>query len=174
MNKLVLTVIGIILAALLIIYIRDGSLVFVRPESQTVYKQLKASPHVQQTVAVMDMAQIATTLQTNEALTVLVPTNDAYERLPKDILLKITEEESDVHNKIYTANNHVIRGIYPSSSFYNGMTMLTINGDLLTLSKKQDGWYINESVKLTALDKVTTNGVIHEINQVLVPLSVQQ
>lgn len=174
MNKLVLTVIGIIVAALLIIYIRDGNLVFVRSDSKTVYQQLTSSPNVQQTVAVMDMAQIATTLQNNASLTVLVPTDDAYEKLPKDILLKITEEDSDVHNKIYTANNHVILGNYPSSSFYDGMTMVTINGDILTLSKKQDSWYINESVKFTALDKVTQNGVIHEINQVLVPLSVQQ
>jgi len=130
-------------------------------------------------VAAVKAAGLVDTLQTPGPFTVFAPTNAAFAKLPDgtvDTLLK--PENKDQLTKVLTA--HVVSGAISGTDLmawaksrggrYN---MQTVSGDALTAVVKGSNLYIFDeaggAAKVTISDVNQSNGVIHVVNDVLLP-----
>ena len=67
---------------------------------------------------------------------------------------------------------HVVSGVFPSSSLTDGMVLPTLlDGESLTVNIGSNGVTVND-IDVIATDILTKNGLIHEINGVLLPESI--
>ncbi len=93
------------------------------------------------------------------------PTNEAFAALPAGVLAKLVKPENkDALTKILTY--HLISGNVPSTEVKAG-TVKTLEGDTITLTTA-DGVGVNDA-KVVKADITADNGVVHEINAVLLP-----
>mmetsp|Transcript_33189 Transcript_33189/g.37132 ORF Transcript_33189/g.37132 Transcript_33189/m.37132 type:complete len:229 (-) Transcript_33189:185-871(-) len=119
-------------------------------------------------VAALTAADLVSAVaEPNGPLTVFAPTDDAFAALPDglvDCLLK--EENVDALSAILTY--HVVDGQVLSTDLTDGMTASTLQGEDVTINTT-DGVVINDSATVVTADVMTSNGVIHIIDAVLVP-----
>ena len=130
-------------------------------------------------VAAVKAAGLVEALEGPGPFTVFAPTNDAFGKLPAgtvDTLLK--PENKDTLVKILTA--HVVAGsvtaadlakrIKANGGSYN---MTTLSGDTLTAAIRGGKVYIFDesggAAEVTVADVIQSNGVIHVVNDVLLP-----
>ena len=112
-------------------------------------------------------AKLAVALSGDKPLTVLAPTDDAFARLPigtVESLLKPENRDQLKQILLY----HVVEGRVYSDQALKLDEAKTLSGDTIRVSARKGGAFINDS-KLTALDIEASNGVIHVIDQVLMP-----
>ncbi len=121
-------------------------------------------------VAALQKAGLVEALQAEGPFTVFAPTNAAFESLLSQ--LNVTAEELLNHPQLADVLlYHVVAGQVLSTDLQNGMTAETLGGQLITVDLT-DGVKINTS-SVTAADVKASNGVIHIIDQVLVPETFQ-
>lgn len=126
--------------------------------------------HFTKLVAAIEAAGLVETLQGVGPFTVLAPTDAAFEALPAgtlDTLLKPDNKQKLVDLLMY----HVImtKAVAADIASLNGRTANTgLTGKKLNISVDEDAVMINGNVKVTVADIMATNGVIHEINGVLI------
>ncbi len=130
-------------------------------------------------VAAVKAAGLVDTLEGSGPFTVFAPVNRGFEKLPAgtvDTLLK--PENKDMLVKVLTA--HVVAGkisgktlmarIKANGGSYN---MSTVSGDALTAKMRGKSIYIYDesggASRITISDVNQSNGVIHVVNNVLVP-----
>lgn len=119
-------------------------------------------------VAAVQAAGLVETLKGTGPFTVFAPTNAAFEKLPAgtvDTLL--LPESKDKLTGILTY--HVVPGAYRAADITDGLTLETVNGQTLTFTLKDGGVYINDTAKVEIADAVSSNGVTHVIDTVLLP-----
>ncbi|WP_269583114.1 fasciclin domain-containing protein [Roseibium sp. Sym1] len=148
-------------------------------ETRTIVENAVNSKDHTTLVAAVKAAGLVDTLQTPGPFTVFAPTNDAFAKLPDgtvDALLK--PENKDQLTKVLTA--HVVSGDISGADLmawaksrggrYN---MQTVSGDALTAVVKGSSLYIFDeaggAAKVTISDVNQSNGVIHVVNDVLLP-----
>lgn len=99
--------------------------------------------------------------------TVFAPTDDAFAKLPKgtvETLLKPENKDQLVDILTY----HVVSGKVPSKVAVTLTEAAALNQKEIRLEVKEGSLYLNKS-KVTAADIDCSNGVIHVIDQVLLP-----
>ena len=117
-------------------------------------------------VAAVIQAELLETLQGPGPFTVFAPTDQAFTDAGIDLASMDTPE-----GKAALANillYHVVSGEVASSALSDGMTAETVNGQDLTFDLTS-GVMVNDA-SVTAADVATSNGVIHVIDKVLMPL----
>jgi uncharacterized surface protein with fasciclin (FAS1) repeats len=120
-------------------------------------------------VAAVKAAGLVDTLKTPGPFTVFAPTDDAFAKLPAgtvDNLLK------DVPKLKAILTYHVIAGKLLAADIANMKTAKTIEGDTVKIDAAR--WHMHRNVKINdaeivKADIIADNGVIHVINQVLMP-----
>ena len=118
-------------------------------------------------VAAVKAAGLVETLNGPGPFTVFAPTNAAFDKLPKgtvDDLLK--PENIDKLKGILTY--HVVAGKYTSKDLKDGMTLTTVNGQTIKITKKGKTWMVNDS-KIIVPDVMDKNGVSFVIDTVMLP-----
>ncbi len=118
-------------------------------------------------VAAVKAAGLVETLKGTGPFTVFAPTNAAFGKLPKgtvDDLLK--PENKGKLTSILTY--HVVPGRYTSSDLKNGMKLKSVEGEDLLVTEKGGKWYVNNA-QITIADVISSNGVTHVINTVVMP-----
>jgi len=130
-------------------------------------------------VAAVEAAGLVETLQGEGPFTVFAPTNAAFNKLPDGTVDNLLmEENKDQLTKILTA--HVVAGDLHSEDLIskaraNGgrYNMQTVSGDALTAELRGSSvWIYDESgnaTKVTIADVNQSNGVIHVVEDVLLP-----
>ena len=95
------------------------------------------------------------------------PTNAAFAKLPKATLKKV---QSDKQLLTSILTYHVVKGAVPASKVVklNGRSVKTLNGKSVKIAVKSGKVYVNKA-QVTKTDVKASNGVIHVINQVLIP-----
>merc|ERR1712241_1116366 len=121
-------------------------------------------------VAALTATDLVGALSTpNGPYTVFAPTDDAFAALPSGLVECLLQPENrNVLSSILLY--HVVSGQVLSSDLSNGQVVETLNGQDVTVDLSS-GVKINTSPVSTA-DILTSNGVIHVIDSVLVPPSV--
>jgi uncharacterized surface protein with fasciclin (FAS1) repeats len=118
-------------------------------------------------VAAVKAAGLVETLSSAGPFTVFAPTNEAFAALPAgtvDNLLK-PEMKADL-SKVLTY--HVVPGAIKASDLKDGMELTTVEGGKLKVSIK-DGIVMINNAKVTVADVISSNGVTHVIDGVLLP-----
>lgn len=133
--------------------------------TQDIVGVASANPTTTTLVTALDAAGLVEALQAPGPFTVFAPTDDAFAALPAGVLDKLVQPQNkDALTKILTY--HVVQGEVPSSAVKDG-DVPTLEGQSITLSTA-DGVTVN-GAKVTTPDVEASNGVIHLINQVLLP-----
>ena len=129
-----------------------------------------SSPDFSTLVTAVKSAGLVETLSGTGPFTVLAPTNEAFNKLPSGLLEKLVmPENKSALTKILTY--HVIAGknLAVDVIKLDGKSVPTVNGNTITLKVVNGGVVINDKVNITKTDLPASNGVIHVIDQVLVP-----
>ena len=125
------------------------------------------TPDLSTLVEAVTAADLAETLQGEGPFTVFAPTNEAFEALPEgelDRLLEPANQEELANILKY----HVVEGEVMSSDLTNGQKAKTLEGGSLTVTINGQTVKINDATVATA-DVPASNGVVHVIDQVLLP-----
>jgi len=137
------------------------------PDKDIVDNAINSQDHTT-LVAAVKAAGLVDTLKGSGPFTVFAPTNEAFAKLPAgtvDTLVKPENKEKLTSILTY----HVVPGAYRSSDLSDGMTLKTVNGELLTFTQKDGKWWINGSSMITIPDVISSNGVTYVIDTVLMP-----
>jgi uncharacterized surface protein with fasciclin (FAS1) repeats len=119
-------------------------------------------------VAALAAANLVTTLQGDGPFTVFAPTDEAFAAAGIDLSTFDTDDEIAVLVDILTY--HVVAGQVMSTDLSDGMTATALNGDDLSFHIMEGAVMIgSEMATVTSADVMTSNGVIHVINKVLMP-----
>lgn len=126
-------------------------------------------------VSLVKQAGLVKTLSGKGPFTIMAPTNAAFAKLKKtapDTFKTVTTDNATL-TKVLTY--HVIPARVPSSAAIavakkNG-SVKTVEGEKIKLSLKGSSLFINGNARVIAPDVKCSNGVIHGINNVLVPPS---
>ncbi|XP_041468599.1 transforming growth factor-beta-induced protein ig-h3-like [Lytechinus variegatus] len=111
-------------------------------------------------------------LAVSDPVTVLVPTNAAFDALPSGALSNLLRNVTKLRNIL---KNHVISDVRYSASLSSGQRLrtsqgseisVTIENGKIILNKERDPSKASQVIKA---DIPTTNGVIHVIDRVIVP-----
>ena len=132
-------------------------------------------------VAAVKAAGLVETLQTSGPFTVFAPTNAAFEKLPKGTVETLLKPENLKMLKTILTY-HVVAGKMNASDIAKAIkagngkaTLKTVSGDTLTAWMKGQKLYITDEngsmSQVTIADVNQSNGVIHEVNTVLLPKS---
>ena len=115
-------------------------------------------------VAAVTKAELVTTLQGTGPFTVFAPNNAAFTKAGVTSLDGLTK---DALTPILTS--HVVSGEVKAADVKSG-TVKTVNANNdIYVSKNADGVFINGNIKVIATDVDASNGVIHVIDNVIVP-----
>jgi uncharacterized surface protein with fasciclin (FAS1) repeats len=117
-------------------------------------------------VTAVKAAGLVDVLSNAGPFTVFAPTNAAFDKLPKGTvegLLK-PEKKDDLKNIL---EYHTYVGALKTEYMQDGQEFEQVNGGKIKITKKQDKVYVNGSEIIASIP--TSNGIIHVINDVLLP-----
>ncbi len=109
-------------------------------------------------------AGLIDTLKGDGPFTVFAPTDDAFAKIPADQLNAILADK-ELLTSILTY--HVVAGKVPAADVVNLKSATTVQGSDVEIST-ENGVMVNDS-KVVQTDIMTSNGIIHVIDTVLVP-----
>ena len=123
-------------------------------------------------VAALDAAGLTQTLDQGGPFTVFAPTNGAFEAAFE--ALGVSAEEALANTELLTTllTYHVVEGATLAADVAGLDSATTLQGEDISISEGSFGVVLNDNVNVTRADIQAANGVIHIINQVLVPPSV--
>lgn len=123
--------------------------------------------NVTSVVAAVKAAGLVSTLESAGPFTVFAPDNDAFNKLPAgtvDTLMQPANKQKLIDILTY----HVVKGVYTVADLKDGQMLTTLNGATLTVHIKDGVVMINNATILTP-DVISSNGVTHVIDTVLMP-----
>lgn len=99
-------------------------------------------------------------------LTVFAPTNAAFNALPPQVLAELISDPFGALTQLLLY--HVSQGATLTSEMATGLNLLTLQGEIVTVTINGQGIFINNA-RITISDIIADNGVVHVINAVLIP-----
>ena len=118
-------------------------------------------------VTAVKAADLAGTLSGTGPFTVFAPTNAAFDKLPAGTVATLVKPESKAKlTGILTY--HVVAGAFKAADLKDGQKIKTVQGEELTVSIK-DGKVMINGATVTTPDVISSNGVTHVIDRVLMP-----
>jgi uncharacterized surface protein with fasciclin (FAS1) repeats len=121
-------------------------------------------------VAAVKAADLVGTLSGEGPFTVFAPTNAAFEALPEGTLETLLKPENK-DQLVAILTYHVVSGKVMSTDLSNGQTAATVQGEEVTVDVS-DGVKIS-GASVVAADVEASNGVVHVIDQVILPPSLR-
>lgn len=138
--------------------------------SNTIVDVAAGNPDFETLVAAVTAADLAGTLSADGPYTVFAPTDDAFAALPEGLVdALLLPENKDTLTAILTY--HVVPGEVTSDQVEAG-DVTTVEGEDITITTDGGTVMLNDTATVTAVDVDADNGVIHVIDGVLVPPSV--
>ena len=133
----------------------------------TIAEIAMSDPQFSTLVDLVQMAGLDDKLNSAGEFTVFAPTNAAFAKLGADKLESLKNDPSELE-RILKA--HVVPGIYMASDVPSERTELeTIGKAKLYVEKDENGMVMASASTVDRADIVASNGVIHVIDQVIIP-----
>ena len=119
-------------------------------------------------VAALKASGILDSLKEAEEYTLFLPTDAAFDKLGEATVteLLMTDKRDDLKAIV---KYHLFPGELHYEEIIDGRTITTMSGNKLLFRIQESGMTINGDAKVLDADIETENGVIHIINQVLIP-----
>ena len=125
------------------------------------------NPQFSTLVSLVEKAGLAETLSGKGPYTVFAPTNAAFAKVPKKTLNMLASNKAMLKKVLLY---HVIPGRLPASKVVKMKSATTAEGAKVQFSVRGKSAFVNES-KIAKTDINCSNGIIHVINAVLIPPS---
>lgn len=123
-------------------------------------------------VAAVKAAGLVETLKGDGPFTVFAPTDDAFAKLPEGTVESLLKPENK-EKLVAVLTYHVVPGKVMAADVIKLKEAKTVQGSAVKISTKCDGeggkHVMVDAAKVTATDIVTSNGVIHIIDSVILP-----
>ena len=111
-------------------------------------------------------AGLVETLQGKGPFTVFAPTDAAFAALPAGTLDKLLADKEALKNVLLY---HVVPGGVTAGQVVGLTSADSVEGSPIAISVKDGTVYLNDSAKVVTPDVMASNGVIHVIDQVILP-----
>ncbi|XP_063046478.1 transforming growth factor-beta-induced protein ig-h3 isoform X1 [Engraulis encrasicolus] len=111
-------------------------------------------------------AGLTTMLESEGSYTIFAPTNEAFEKIPADTLTRILGDPVALKDML---NYHILKNLHCSESIVSGTPLETLQGTVLEVGCDEEGMTLNGKAIIQSKDKMGTNGVVHYINELLIP-----
>uniref|UniRef100_A0A8D3BNA3 Transforming growth factor-beta-induced protein ig-h3 n=1 Tax=Scophthalmus maximus TaxID=52904 RepID=A0A8D3BNA3_SCOMX len=105
-------------------------------------------------------------LESEGQYTIFAPTNEAFEKIPQETLNRILGDPVALRDLL---NYHILKQMQCAESVVSGTPMETLQGSVLEVGCDGDQMTLNGKAIITKKDQLGTNGVIHYINELLIP-----
>jgi uncharacterized surface protein with fasciclin (FAS1) repeats len=115
----------------------------------------------------LDAAGLVATLKGAGPFTVFAPTDEAFAKLPAGVLDDLLKPENKAKLQAILTY-HVVPGKVMASQVTGLTSAKTVNGKSLRIAVK-DGTVMIDDARVVKTDIVTSNGVIHVIDSVVLP-----
>ena len=119
-------------------------------------------------LAALDAAGLTDTLRGDGPFTVFAPTDDAFAALPDGLVAALLEDIPTLRQVLLY---HVVAGDVRSGAVVGLDEAPSIQGEMIDISVNRGSVYVNQA-QVVDVDIDTSNGVIHVIDQVIVPPSI--
>ncbi|XP_074842982.1 periostin isoform X2 [Carettochelys insculpta] len=141
------------------------------PVGNTIQDFLEAEDDVSSLRAAAITSGVLDTLGKPGHYTLFAPTNEAFEKLPRGVLERIMGDKvaSEALMKF-----HVLNTLQCSEAIMGGAVYETLEGSTIEIGCDGESLTINGVKMVNRKDIVTTNGVIHLIDRVLIPDTAKQ
>ena len=139
----------------------------VQAQDQDIVETAVAAGSFNTLAAALDAAGLVETLQGEGPFTVFAPTDDAFAALPAGTVESLLQPENR-DQLIAILTYHVVPGRVTAEQVVELDRAATVNGADVRISTRGSGVRVNDSNVLTT-DVFASNGVIHVIDQVLLP-----
>ncbi|XP_069496605.1 periostin isoform X4 [Ambystoma mexicanum] len=103
--------------------------------------------------------------------TLFAPTDDAFEKLPRGVLERIVGDKKSAEALV---KFHVLDSVQCSEAIMGGSVHETLEGSTVEIGCDGDSLTVNGAKIVKRKDIVTSNGVIHLVDQVMIPNSAKQ
>lgn len=117
-------------------------------------------------VAAVQAAGLVETLKGEGPFTVFAPTDEAFAALPAGTVESLLEPENR-DQLVSILTYHVVPGKVMSTDLSDDMTAATVEGSEITIDL--DNGVMVDAASVVTADIETSNGVIHVIDQVIMP-----
>ena len=118
-------------------------------------------------VAAVKAAGLVDVLSNAGPFTVFAPTNAAFDKLPAGTVEGLLKPEA-VNDLKNILEYHTYVGSLKTDYFQDGQSYEQVNGGKITISVKNGKYFVNGNAEIVA-SIPTSNGMIHVINEVLLP-----
>lgn len=135
--------------------------------SQSIVENISSDPELTTMASMLRQAGLVEDLSGTGPYTIFAPTNDAFAALPQGTVEDLMKPENK-ERLVAILTNHVIAGKTNAADLQDGNTLRTMADAPLQIDKKMDQVMIS-GAGIEKADKVSSNGVIHVINKVLLP-----
>jgi len=146
-----------------VVHIIDGVLT----PPQSIAQTIMANTSLSGLSSAISTANLTSSLNGTTPYTVFAPTDAAFSALDQEVLSRLTSSDRTNLTKLLTY--HVVPGTVASFQLSNG-TLTTLEGEQLNVTVNGTTITVG-NVTLVMTDIICTNGIIHIIDQVLVPPS---
>lgn len=97
--------------------------------------------------------------------TVFAPNDEAFAKLPGAVLDGLLADPEALANVLLY---HVVPGAYPATDVVTSSSLTTLQGQRASITVNEMGAFIDDA-KIIGTDIFTSNGIIHEIDSVILP-----
>lgn len=115
--------------------------------------------------SLLKKAGLVGTLQGKGPFTVLAPTDAAFAKVPKSTLAALGADRAKLRSVLLY---HVIAGKVPAAKVIKLRSAKTLNGQAIRIRVAGSKVFVGDA-RVVKTDVAASNGVIHVINQVLIP-----
>ncbi len=156
-----------------VIHVIDGVLLPPADESAamgemgTIADVVAGNPDFSTLLAALQAAGLAETLASPGKFTVFAPTDEAFAGLPEGTIATLLEDPTGQLTQILLY--HVLQGVAMASDVVSLTSAEALQGSPITIEVVDGAVILNGTVRVTATDILTSNGVIHVIDSVLLP-----
>ena len=126
-----------------------------------------SAPQFSTLVSLIKKAGLVGTLSGRTKYTVFAPTNAAFAKVPKSTLDALAKDKAKLKSVLLY---HVVKGKVPASKVVTLDSAKTVNGASVEIDVRDGKVFVNDA-RVTKPDIKARNGIIHQINRVLLPPS---
>jgi uncharacterized surface protein with fasciclin (FAS1) repeats len=158
--------IALVLACLVVAAVPVAGVQAATPQKNLV-ETAASAPQFSTLVSLVKKAGLVKTLSGRANYTVFAPTNAAFAKVPKRTLNALAKDRAKLKAVLLY---HVVKGKVPASKVVKLDSAKTVNGASVTIDVRKGKVFVNDA-RVTKPDIKASNGIVHQINRVLLPPS---
>ena len=137
--------------------------------SKNIVETAAAAPQFSTLVSLVERADLVKALSGKRQLTVFAPTDAAFDKVPKKTLNALLDDKALLRKVLLY---HVVAGKVPAKQVVMRDGAKTLNGARVSFEVKGERVFVNDARVITP-DIRASNGIVHAVNRVLIPPSLQ-